>query len=715
MKKILNVVLTTIMLIVTVAGITVFADQSNVVTYSLAADGEKWVSKNFQVKEFRCSHNKVGIYCDTILIDGELVTILQNIRDHFGKPVNINGAYRCKERNDSLTGAAPNSSHLYGKAADIYIEGVTQYELAEYAAIIGVPHVGRDSNYVHIGTQVSKHYYYGATREVTTTHVAEDLKGSQPYGSPTQLPLPEAYKSFETIQENNYYLKNGNYYISTADTLIASTSSKLEFAISKDRDFYKVLSTSSTGKNILNVSASTSSNGSWVILWTDTTNPSQRWYFEKCGDGYLIHPADNISLSLTRNTSTNKLYVNTTTKESNQIWVLESTNKNVVSECVHNWTSDYEAAHPHKVFNRCRTCGQTSYTGNTKKVDGCDECYPPVKTYTYYLDINGSLDGVLSGSLGNCGTFDLYINGKKVCEDASDYYTQHPTGTKFEIKDIKAKSGYKYIGETGGLFGTVGTNNHAVCLNFETEKHTHSWKYDYEAHPHKQYKYCSCGEKEYTGNTEKVDNCEQCNPTTRVTLYYDANGGNEAPSPKTVNSGDKVTVSSEKLSRSGYKFLGWSENPKSELAVYNGGERITITEDITLYAIWKPKNNSTSQIILTIGSTKATVFGQTAYNDVAPVLENARTMLPARFVAENLGASVSWVDETQTVIIEKDSIYIEIIIGSSYAYVNGEPVYLDSPAFLRNSRTYTPVRFICESLGAKVDWDDAKQQVIITK
>ena len=54
-------------------------------------------------------------------------------------------------------------------------------------------------------------------------------------------------------------------------------------------------------------------------------------------------------------------------------------------------------------------------------------------------------------------------------------------------------------------------------------------------------------------------------------------------------------------------------------------------------------------------------------------------------------------------------------ISSSYAYVNGEPIYLDSPAFLRNSRTYTPVRFICESLGAKVDWDDAKQQVIITK
>lgn len=49
------------------------------------------------------------------------------------------------------------------------------------------------------------------------------------------------------------------------------------------------------------------------------------------------------------------------------------------------------------------------------------------------------------------------------------------------------------------------------------------------------------------------------------------------------------------------------------------------------------------------------------------------------------------------------------------AYVNGEEVILDSPAFIENDRTYTPVRFIAETLGVTVDWDEATQQVIITK
>ena len=90
-------------------------------------------------------------------------------------------------------------------------------------------------------------------------------------------------------------------------------------------------------------------------------------------------------------------------------------------------------------------------------------------------------------------------------------------------------------------------------------------------------------------------------------------------------------------------------------------------------------------------------------------------MLPARFVAENLGATVSWNDAEQKVVIKNDTATVEIVIGSNTAYVNGEAKTLDAPAFLRNSRTYTPVRFICESLGAEVQWKEATQQVIITK
>lgn len=194
-------------------------------------------------------------------------------------------------------------------------------------------------------------------------------------------------------------------------------------------------------------------------------------------------------------------------------------------------------------------------------------------------------------------------------------------------------------------------------------------------------------------------------------ITYNANGGIEPPSPQTVNEGECVTISNEKLSRSGYEFLGWSKKASSNKADYTPGQKVTINEDITLYAVWKAKDES---FVLTIGDTKANVFGQIKYNDVAPIIENNRTMLPARFIAENLGADVEWIDKTRCVLITKEDTEIEIFIGNEYAKVNGKKHKLDSPAFIRDNRTYTPVRFICENLGADVEWNSKERSVKIT-
>ncbi len=95
-------------------------------------------------------------------------------------------------------------------------------------------------------------------------------------------------------------------------------------------------------------------------------------------------------------------------------------------------------------------------------------------------------------------------------------------------------------------------------------------------------------------------------------------------------------------------------------------------------------------------------------------------MLPARFVAESLGAVVTWNGEKQEVTIKgknakNEDITILIYIDSDIAYVNDEQVKLDSPAFIENDRTYTPIRFISERLGASIEWNEETQQVIITK
>ena len=65
-------------------------------------------------------------------------------------------------------------------------------------------------------------------------------------------------------------------------------------------------------------------------------------------------------------------------------------------------------------------------------------------------------------------------------------------------------------------------------------------------------------------------------------------------------------------------------------------------------------------------------------------------------------------------MINKDNTSIILYIGSSIAYLNGQKIILDSPAFIENDRTYTPVRFISEALGADVKWDSDNWTVIIT-
>ena len=123
--------------------------------YSYAKDGSKALSKNFHVREFKC---KAG--SDPIFIDDELVALLQKIRDHFGKAVNINSAFRTASHNAKQKKAAKYSQHLYGKAADIWIAGVSVDTLAAYVETLlpGKGGIGRyhADGFVHVDVREVK-------------------------------------------------------------------------------------------------------------------------------------------------------------------------------------------------------------------------------------------------------------------------------------------------------------------------------------------------------------------------------------------------------------------------------------------------------------------------------------------------------------------------------------------------------------------------------
>lgn len=109
-----------------------------------------------------------------------------------------------------------------------------------------------------------------------------------------------------------------------------------------------------------------------------------------------------------------------------------------------------------------------------------------------------------------------------------------------------------------------------------------------------------------------------------------------------------------------------------------------------------------------------------AFPDGQPYVdENSRTMIPVRFVTEQLGAKVSWDNAAQTAVIEKDGIRIDIPIGKSDLKVtqNGkaDTVKMDTAAVLKDGRTYVPIRYVAEALGAYVDYSDVYRTVGIYK
>ena len=127
------------------------------------------------------------------------------------------------------------------------------------------------------------------------------------------------------------------------------------------------------------------------------------------------------------------------------------------------------------------------------------------------------------------------------------------------------------------------------------------------------------------------------------------------------------------------------------------------------------KRAQESGLVLTIGEKAALVKGERKENDVPPMIRNSRTMLPARFIGEGIGAEVLWDGEKREVTVSKDDIVIRIYIDSDMAYVNDKEEKLDSPAFIENDRTYIPLRFIAENFGADVIWDSESRMVYIAE
>ena len=99
--------------------------------------------------------------------------------------------------------------------------------------------------------------------------------------------------------------------------------------------------------------------------------------------------------------------------------------------------------------------------------------------------------------------------------------------------------------------------------------------------------------------------------------------------------------------------------------------------------------------------------------DVAPVIQSGRTLVPFRVLFEALGASVGWTEATNTVTGAKGTTTVSLVIGSKTATVNGKAVTLDVAPTVISGRTLVPVRFVSENLGAEVSWVSSQNTVVV--
>ncbi|MBQ3509988.1 MAG: copper amine oxidase N-terminal domain-containing protein, partial [Peptococcaceae bacterium] len=107
-------------------------------------------------------------------------------------------------------------------------------------------------------------------------------------------------------------------------------------------------------------------------------------------------------------------------------------------------------------------------------------------------------------------------------------------------------------------------------------------------------------------------------------------------------------------------------------------------------------------VVMSIGSNEIIINDAKATIDAAPIVENNRTFVPFRALAEAFGATVAYDEATQAVTAELNGVTVVMTIGSAEYTVNGVAKTADVAPFINGSRTMVPVRFAAEAFGIKV-------------
>ena len=136
-----------------------------VYNFSKKLEGNNSLTEHFKVKEFACRDGS-----DYVPIDLDLVYKLEEIRQHFGKPIFITSAFRTESYNKKIGGAS-SSYHTKGMAFDIVVQGVSPFDVAHFAQGLWIMGIGcyKDDGFVHIDGRSQKAFWYNQSVKATDT------------------------------------------------------------------------------------------------------------------------------------------------------------------------------------------------------------------------------------------------------------------------------------------------------------------------------------------------------------------------------------------------------------------------------------------------------------------------------------------------------------------------------------------------------------------
>ena len=153
-----------------------------------------------------------------------------------------------------------------------------------------------------------------------------------------------------------------------------------------------------------------------------------------------------------------------------------------------------------------------------------------------------------------------------------------------------------------------------------------------------------------------------------------------------------MSLSSNVVGNVAVQAIAKLENPATGVVKYYTGSQIFAVGNASVGDV----------VVMSIGSNEIVINDAKATIDAAPIVENNRTFVPFRALAEAFGATVAYDEATQAVTAELNGVTVVMTIGSAEYTVNGVAKTADVAPFINGSRTMVPVRFAAEAFGIKV-------------